>query len=203
MSINEKLIKIQNKLKVPKEHKNSFGGYNYRSCEEIVENAKPVLEEQGLLVTLDDEIVNIGDRYYVKATARLSDGENSIEIHGYAREEENKKGMDSMQLTGATSSYARKYALNGLFAIDDTKDSDGLNKHGKDKKKTKSKKVTLKEMRKKDIGKVKKQLGVDNNTILTEYQSIMQQRGHDDIEKPDEQEWEVIIEQLKENLEGE
>ena len=166
MSINEKLIKIQNKLKVPKEHKNSFGGYNYRSCEDIVENAKPVLEEQGLLLTLDDEIVNIGNRYYVKATAKLSDGENSIEIHGYAREEENKKGMDSMQLTGATSSYARKYALNGLFAIDDTKDSDSLNKHGKDKKKTKSKKVTLKEMRKKDIGKVKKQLGVDNNTIL-------------------------------------
>lgn len=133
MDINEILIKIQSDLKAPKDQFNAFGKYKYRSCEDILEAVKPLLKQLNVSLILSDEIVNIGDRYYVKATATLINSESkTIAVTAYAREEENKKGMDSMQLTGATSSYARKYALNGLFAIDDTKDSDDLNKHGTD-----------------------------------------------------------------------
>ena len=135
MNINEKLIQIQTELKAPKGQYNSFGKYNYRSCEDILEAVKPLLKELNVSLTLSDEIVNVGDRYYVKATATLTDSENySTDVTAYAREEENKKGMDSMQLTGATSSYARKYALNGLFAIDDNKDSDDPNLNGDNNK---------------------------------------------------------------------
>lgn len=128
-----KLLKIQTELKAPKAQRNNFGGYNYRSCEDILEAVKPLLAEQNLLLTIQDELVNIGDRYYVKATAKLTDTESkeTVDITAYAREEENKKGMDGSQITGASSSYARKYALNGLFLIDDTKDSDATNDHGK------------------------------------------------------------------------
>ncbi len=132
MDINEVLIKIQSDLKAPKGQYNDFGKYNYRSCEDILEAVKPLLKELNVSLTLSDEIVNVGDRYYIKAIATLANNESNITVTAYAREEESKKGMDSMQLTGATSSYARKYALNGLFAIDDTKDSDDLNKHGTD-----------------------------------------------------------------------
>lgn len=131
--ITEKLNLIQTKLKAPKGQYNSFGKYHYRSCEDVLEGVKPLLEETKTILTISDELVNIGDRYYIKATASLFDGEDSIEVTGFAREEESKKGMDGSQVTGASSSYARKYALNGLFAIDDTKDSDGTNKHGDDK----------------------------------------------------------------------
>ncbi|EEX3831665.1 ERF family protein [Escherichia coli] len=118
----KKLWTIQQTLNAPKNQRNNFGGYSYRSAEDILEAVKPLL--QNITLTLNDEIVLIGDRYYVKATATLSDGEDAICITAYAREEENKKGMDCSQLTGATSSYARKYALNGLFCIDDAKDPD-------------------------------------------------------------------------------
>ena len=128
----KKLIEVQSKLRAPKNQLNKFGGYNYRSTEDIVEAVKPLLKEQGLFLNITDEIVLVGERYYIKATASISDGETSASSTGWAREEENKKGMDSMQLTGATSSYARKYALNGLLAIDDTKDSDDLNKGEKE-----------------------------------------------------------------------
>lgn len=134
MDINEVLIKIQSDLKAPKGQYNDFGKYHYRSCEDILEAVKPLLKELNVSLTLSDEIVNVGDRYYIKAIATLANNESNITVTAYAREEESKKGMDSMQLTGATSSYARKYALNGLFAIDDTKDSDDLNKHGADEK---------------------------------------------------------------------
>lgn len=120
--INSQLAKIQKELKAPKGQLNKFGNYNYRSCEDIVEAVKPLLN--GLTLTISDEVVNIGTRYYVKATAMLSDGESNISVSAFAREAEEKKGMDSAQVTGACSSYARKYALNGLFAIDDTKDAD-------------------------------------------------------------------------------
>ena len=123
----EKLRFIQENLKAPKNQKNKFGGYNYRSCEDILEAVKPLLKEKELVLQLTDELVQIGDRYYVKATARLIDNEEVIENVAYAREEENKKGMDGSQITGASSSYARKYALNGLFLIDDVKDSDTTN----------------------------------------------------------------------------
>jgi|ERR1035437_10079368 hypothetical protein len=117
-----KLSKIQKELKAPKGQRNSFGNYNYRSCEDILEAVKPLLEN--CILTISDEVVVLGDRYYVKATAKLQSEEQVIENTAYARESLEKKGMDSSQITGATSSYARKYALNGLFAIDDTKDMD-------------------------------------------------------------------------------
>lgn len=125
--INETLQKIQSKLKAPKSQRNTFGNYNYRSCEDILEAIKPLLAEDKATIVVSDEMVLLGNRFYVKATATLRVGEETISATGYAREEETKKGMDASQITGASSSYARKYALNGLFAIDDTKDSDATN----------------------------------------------------------------------------
>lgn len=123
--MKEKLIKIQQELEVPKEQKNEFGGYMYRSCEDILEAVKPLLKKYNLLLSLTDKIVTIGDSNYVKATAKLEDDNGGeIEVNAYAREAKVKKGMDDSQITGAASSYARKYALNGLFLIDDTKDAD-------------------------------------------------------------------------------
>ena len=126
MTIYEKLSAIQVKLNAPKKQYNSYGRYNYRSCEDILEGLKPHLEETKTAVTVNDEIVLIGERYYVKATATLHDCESdkSVSNTAYAREELTKKGMDASQITGSTSSYARKYALNGLFCIDDVKDAD-------------------------------------------------------------------------------
>jgi hypothetical protein len=126
------LAKIQSLVKAPKGQFNKFGNYKYRSCEDIVEAVKLVINPLGYYLTLMDEIVLIGSRVYVKATATLSNGEQTYTATAYAREEETKKGMDGAQVTGAASSYARKYALNGLFAIDDTKDADATNTHGKD-----------------------------------------------------------------------
>ena len=125
-TIYEKLLIVQNELKAPKDKRNNFGGYNYRSCEGILEAVKPLLQAQGLMLTIKDEVVNIGDRYYVRATVLLDDisSNGEIAVTALAREEEAKKGMDASQITGTASSYARKYALNGLFLIDDTKDAD-------------------------------------------------------------------------------
>lgn len=119
-----KIIKVQKELKAPKSKWNSFGSFHYRSTEDILEAAKPLLAEEGLLLRLTDEMVNIGDRYYVKATAIITDGYTKHETTAYAREQEKKSGMDESQITGSASTYARKYALNGLFCIDDTKDAD-------------------------------------------------------------------------------
>ena len=130
--VYEKLLQIQSKLKVPKGQYNEFGKYKYRSCEDILEALKPLLAEVKAAVILNDEIVQAGERIYVKATASFIDIEDkqTITTTAYAREEETKKGMDGSQITGASSSYARKYALNGLFAIDDNKDSDATNNQG-------------------------------------------------------------------------
>lgn len=126
MNIQEKLTTIQLELKAPKSKRNNFGNYNYRSCEDILEAVKPLLAENMCSLTLDDDVLCIGDRVYVKATATLTDHAEgaTISTHAFAREAETKKGMDESQITGTASSYARKYALNGLFAIDDTKDAD-------------------------------------------------------------------------------
>ena len=134
MEIYKKLMGIQTKLKAPKSQRNSFGNYNYRSCEDILEAVKPLLDEFKVALTIKDEIILIGERYYIKATATLIDIDtgDTTETSAYARESAEKRGMDSSQVTGATSSYARKYALNGLFAIDDNKDADATNTHGKD-----------------------------------------------------------------------
>ena len=152
MNIYEKLLKAQVELKAPKGQYNSFGKYKYRSCEDILEALKPVLDKLKLTLFISDEIVEVGGSYklekkdetvetvgrkYVKATITLVNIEKPDEIiktSALAREEETKKGQDGSQITGASSSYARKYALNGLFAIDDTKDSDSTNTHGKEEK---------------------------------------------------------------------
>ena len=117
-----KLTDIQRRLKAPKSNFNSFGKYNYRSCEDILEAVKPLLEDCTLF--LSDEVVEIGGRIYVKATATFNDGKTETKVSAFAREADSKKGMDESQVTGTASSYARKYALNGLFLIDDTKDAD-------------------------------------------------------------------------------
>lgn len=121
----KRLIEIQHKLKAPKGQFNKFGNYKYRSAEDILEAVKPLLYEQGLLLTLTDDAVMLVDRHYIKATATITDGKGLLITNtAYAREDESKKGMDGSQITGTSSSYARKYALNGLFLIDDTKDAD-------------------------------------------------------------------------------
>lgn len=124
--LNQRVGDIQHKLKAPKGQYNSFGNYNYRSCEDILEGVKPLLKEHNLALLIDDEIVQIGERYYVKATAKITDGREIVSATAYAREPDTKKGMDESQITGATSSYARKYALNALLCIDDTKDADTM-----------------------------------------------------------------------------
>ena len=119
------LINIQCELKAPKSNYNSFGKYNYRSAEDILTAVKPLLQKYGCKMTLSDEVVAVGDRYYIKATVKLTDETGETEtVTALAREDEVKKGMDGSQITGTASSYARKYALNGLFLIDDTKDAD-------------------------------------------------------------------------------
>jgi hypothetical protein len=124
-----KLAEFQSKLKVPKNQFNAFGKYKYRSAEDIIEAVKALINPAGFSLNLIDEIALIGERFYVKATATISNGTETYLSVAYAREEETKKGMDGSQITGAASSYARKYALNGLFAIDDTKDADATNDH--------------------------------------------------------------------------
>jgi hypothetical protein len=130
-SIFKKLSEIQNELKAPKSHYSDFGGYNYRSCEDILETVKPICKKLGLVLILSDSIECVGGRVYVKSTAQIFDSETGECLPypsvAWAREEESKKGRDASQLTGSASSYARKYALNGLFCIDDTADADALN----------------------------------------------------------------------------
>lgn len=126
LNVYEKLMIVQSTLKAPKSQKNTFGNYFYRSCEDIVEAVKPILKEVKAVLLFTDELVQIGDRYYIKSTAIFKDVESSgeIQVSAFARESVNKKGMDDSQITGSTSSYSRKYAANGLFGIDDTKDAD-------------------------------------------------------------------------------
>ena len=131
MTFTEKLVAIQSELKAPKGQFNKFGGYKYRSCEDILEAVKPLLAKYGCLLTMADDIITLGDkddlRFYVKATTRFTDGDQEVQTTAFAREPLAKKGMDESQITGTASSYARKYALNSLFCIDDTKDSDTTN----------------------------------------------------------------------------
>ncbi|RDU22855.1 ERF family protein [Anaerosacchariphilus polymeriproducens] len=126
MNIQEKLLIIQTELKAPKNQYNKFGKYNYRNCEDILEAVKPILKQTNTILTITDDIVLIGDRYYIKAIVRLRDCDSVeyIENYAHAREDISQSGMSTAQVTGSTSSYARKYALNGLFCIDDTKDDD-------------------------------------------------------------------------------
>lgn len=127
-----KLAEIQNLVKAPKSNFNNFGKYKYRSKEDILEAVKQVVNPIGFSITVQDEVVVLGNRFYIKATAILTDGKERYEATGWAREAESKKGMDESQITGATASYAGKYALGNLFALDDTKDQDALNNHSDD-----------------------------------------------------------------------
>ena len=156
-----KLVEVQNKLKAPKNQFNKFGNYAYRNCEDILEALKPILLEVKAVVNISDEVVLVGERYYIKATVKFIDAETGevVEASAMAREEENKKGMDASQLTGSTSSYARKYALNGLFAIDDTKDADTTNTHGKENVKS------LSEAQLKRMYVIGKNAGYENSKI--------------------------------------
>ena len=147
MNLKEKLLKIQTELKAPKGQFNSFGGYKYRSCEDILEAVKPLLKDNKVILTITDTVDNIGERFYIKAAAVLTDTESdeSIINTAYARESDDKKGMDGSQITGTASSYARKYALNGLFLIDDTKDAD-TDEHAKqtrDERKATEKQIAM------------------------------------------------------------
>lgn len=134
--MENQLAQIQSEVKAPKGQFNSFGKYKYRSAEDILEAVKPIVNSRGFSITLSDEIIAMDGRFYIKATATLTNGKETYSATGFAREEESKKGMDGSQVTGASSSYARKYALNGLFALDDTKDSDATNTHGQESKPT-------------------------------------------------------------------
>ena len=149
-SIHQTLVRIQRDLKAPKGQYNKFSNFSYRSCEDILEAVKPILN--GFSLTIRDEVVMIGDRFYIKATARISNGTEYIENTAFAREALDKKGMDEAQITGAASSYARKYALNGLFAIDDNKDADA-----KDNNKTESKKTSADEQMEEQLKMIKAQ----------------------------------------------
>ena len=172
-NVYEKLLSIQTALKAPKNQYNAFGKYNYRNCEDILEAVKPLCKEHKAVLYLTDDIVTVGERYYVQAKAIFIDTESNEKLCAvaYAREEETKKGMDGSQVTGASSSYARKYALNGLFDIDDTKDSDTTNTHGKDddadKPKTPPKKSKPKTTRELLIDKLNEK-GIDLNAYAKE-----------------------------------
>lgn len=133
----EKLLNVQTGLKVPKGQFNQFGGYAYRSAADIQEAVKPLLAEQGMTMFIEDDVVLIGDRYYVRANVTLTDGETTLKVSSPAREQDTKKGMDASQITGSSSSYARKLALGGLFLIDDTADADATNDHSETAKPTK------------------------------------------------------------------
>lgn len=157
MTIYEKLLNIQVELKAPKSQINDFGNYNYRSCEDILEAVKPFLKKEKCVLVINDEVQKIENRYYLKAVVTMIDVENgeSIQASAFAREEETKKKMDGAQITGASSSYARKYALNGLFAIDDTKDSDATNQHD-----NKANNVGQQSLNKQQIGEILKVKGI-------------------------------------------
>ena len=161
-SFRQKLTQVQSELKAPKNQKNNFGGYQYRSCEDILEALKPVLLKHELCLSMSDDIVEVGGRIYVKATAKLFDDYTEESVSAFAREDESKKGFDLSQLTGSTSSYARKYALNGLFLIDDTKDSDATNTHGKEEPKSAPTPSAPKKTRISDMTKVKSALSGAN-----------------------------------------
>ena len=187
-SLTVKLMMIQSELKAPKNQRNNFGKYNYRNCEDILNALKPHLMKYKCVVLLTDDLVLIGDRFYIKATAKLVDAEsdNTISVNAYAREEETKKGMDSSQITGSASSYARKYALNGLFAIDDTKDSDYTNQFGKEPQpeyqapKQEPPQLPIQQV-KFEINQVAKKKGVKSSSVLNEVQQKVKYKINEGI----------------------
>ena len=157
MSIYEKLALIQQELSAPKNQFSDYGGYYYRSCEDILEGLKPCLQKVKAMVVISDELVHIGERYYIKATATIYDCESDGQISNtaYARETESKPKMDASQITGSASSYARKYALNGLFCIDDVKDTDSMANRQNDEEEQQKAEEQQKEIEKMKISEIK------------------------------------------------
>lgn len=180
MTIYEKLAKIQSTLKAPKGQYSAYGKFYYRSCEDILEAVKPLLAEAKATLTIGDELILVGNRYYVKSTVRFIDLETDAQIMNtaYAREDDTKKGMDGSQVTGASSTYARKYALNGLFCIDDTKDADATNgmpdqENGQDRKNKNAKPVKLTEAQKRELAELAYRKGkVVNLEKVTSYEDM-------------------------------
>lgn len=167
--VGQKLITIQQELKAPKKQFNKFGNYKYRSCEDILEAVKPLVTNAGCALTIEDEVVMIGERYYIKATATITDTKDntSISVSAFAREPEDKKGSDVSQITGAASSYARKYCLNGLFLIDDTKDADVTNTQKKTVTTAKSTDSdALIELKKQIVAKCSELGGTKNEAVM-------------------------------------
>jgi len=170
------LSEIQAELKAPKSQYNSFGKYNYRSLEDIQTAVKPLLKKHNAVVTLSDEIVAMGNRFYVLATATLHVGEESINVQALAREQETKKGMDESQITGSASSYARKYAMNGLFAIDDTKDADTMDNSNGTQQNNKTNHLPNKPKDKKPTTEKPKSKKIEDKTLdelRTHYYALM------------------------------
>lgn len=191
-NIYEKLLNIQQELKAPKGQYNSFGKYKYRNCEDILEAVKPLLKKEKVVLTLSDDIIFINNRFYIKATALLINIENpedKISNMAFAREEDIKKGMDGSQITGASSSYARKYALNGLFAIDDTKDSDTTNT-GTSNEESKVEKKTLKA--------TEKQISYITNAYGEQLEALLEHYNLKSIDEMDVRTASNLISQLKE-----
>ncbi|MEG2541460.1 MAG: ERF family protein [Clostridia bacterium] len=190
MNIYEKLLTVQSQLKVPKAQVNNFGNYKYRNCEDILENVKPHLLDVKATLLLFDDIVFVDGRFYIKATATLVDAEKPTEtivVCAYAREEESKKGMDGSQVTGASSSYARKYALNGLFNIDDTRDSDTTNTGETEKKTQKNPDKTLQAQKKQEEVKKAQTTAPSNGSFtLTQAYARTTQKGKTYGELPDD-----------------
>lgn len=179
-AIVESMAAIQSSLKAPKGQTNKFGGYKYRSCEDILEAVKPLLKKHKLVLTITDDMTEVGGRVYVKATASVHNAEgHSILTNGFAREEENKKGMDSSQITGSASSYARKYALNGLFCIDDTKDSDATNSHGRTApaKKAPAKKATASGLSDEEMEQLENYIRSSKNSLAA-FQAVDEKHGN-------------------------
>lgn len=204
MNIFEKLLEIQNELKAPKSQWNDFGKYHFRSCEDILESVKPLCEKQKVLLYFTDEIVNIQERYYVKATAHLINIEKDdekIEVTASARESLSKKGMDESQITGTASSYARKYALGGLFNIDDTKDADSNEYYQatKEEKITRNNTKTNKAM---DNKITESQVMTFNNWVLNNkiaedvVTDSLMKRGYEKIEDVSARDYRAIVLEL-------
>lgn len=195
MEVYKKLLAIQCKLKAPKGQYNSFGKYSYRNCEDILESLKPLLEEEKATIFINDEITNVEGRFYIKATVTFVDVETGdvIKNSALAREDETKKGMDLCQVTGSTSSYARKYALNGMFAIDDTKDSDTTNTHEKVVKEGLSE------------GQIKRLYAIGNKAKVSPSQIvtvIKKDFGKTDVIKLTKEEYDIICKRLEDKAEA-
>lgn len=201
LTFHQKLIKLVGELKAPKGQKNTFGKYNFRSAEDILEAVKPLAVKYELLPNLSDEIVQIGDRYYIKATASISDKNTTKSATGYARESETKKGMDDSQITGTASSYARKYAMNGLYLIDDTKDSDSDEYQNVQNKPTKNEK-TIDETKQVIVtGKVKefaKKQGLEFVDVLEKLSSYL--KINSEVSKLTEDDFGKLMNYLNQNL---